>query len=199
MYTLYYKPHACSLATHTILNLLDIPVKAIDKDKVDNFTEINPVGVVPVLKDGDKIVREGVAVILYLLDKHPNPLIAPRGEAREQAIENMLLANATMHPAYSRLFFLSGTINDETVKQDALNTAALAINQLWEVVEQRLGSKPFLGGEAVSPADILLTVYSRWGQFFPVDIVIGEKTQHMIQRVMEMAAFRDALEQQETS
>ncbi|MCG8317718.1 MAG: glutathione S-transferase N-terminal domain-containing protein [Pseudomonadales bacterium] len=199
MYTLYYKPYACSLATHTILNLLDIPVEAIDKNKVDNFTDINPVGIVPVLKDGNKIVREGVAVILYLLDKHPNQLIAPRGDAREQAIENMLFANATMHPAYGRLFFLSGAINDETVKQEALNAAAVAINQLWDVVEQCLGSKPFLGGDVVSPADILLTVYSRWGQFFPVDIVIGEKTASMMQRVMEMAAFRDALEQQETA
>ncbi|ARU57216.1 MAG: glutathione S-transferase family protein [Pseudomonadales bacterium] len=193
MYTLYFKPHACSLATHTILNLLDVPFQTVNKDTVSNYNDLNPTGLVPVVKDGERMVREGVAVILYILDRHKNNLLPESGEARETALESMLFANATMHPAYGRLFFISENVSDDNVKLDALNAAAESINQLWQVVESRLGEAPFLGGATMSPADILLTVYSRWGQFFPVDIVMGAKTTRMIEQVMAHDAFKTAL------
>ncbi len=197
MYTLYFKPHACSLATHTILNLIDQPVNAINKDKVQDFNQLNPVNVVPVLKDSDIVVKEGVAVILYLLNKHENNLLASEGASRQEAIENMLFANATMHPAYSRLFFLTGAISNKDVRQEGLNAAAEEITRLWQVVEGSLGDKLFLGGERMSPADILLAVYSRWGQFFPVNIIIGEKTRKMIDLVMADEAFKRAVAEQD--
>ena len=75
--------------------------------------------------------------------------------------------------------------------------SADAVNQLWEVAETRFTDGPYLGGTSPSPADVLLTVYSRWGQFFPVDIVIGERTQKMINLILESDAFKRALSAQE--
>ena len=77
-----------------------------------------------------------------------------------------------------------------------IRDAAEAINQLWQVVEDKLGDGPYLRGTELSPADALLAVYSRWGQFFPVDIRIGEKAQRMIQKVVEHEAFQTALAEQ---
>lgn len=105
MYTLYFIPGACSLATQAILNELDQESTLVHKLEADHFETLNPVGTVPVLVDGDKVLNEGVAIILHLLNKHKNRLIPERGDARHQAIEHMMFANATMHPAYGRLFF----------------------------------------------------------------------------------------------
>ena len=46
MYTLYYIPGACSLATQVVIHELDQAVEIIDKQKVENFSAINPVGTV---------------------------------------------------------------------------------------------------------------------------------------------------------
>ena len=176
MYVLYYSQGACSVATQVVLRELGQEVKLIDVQQIDNFKAINPVASVPVLIDGDDTLTEGAAIMLHLLTKHKNALFPEKASERQQAIQDIMFANATMHPAYSRLFFLAQNINDEFVKQATLNKAAESINLLWQVIESQLTDKVFLGGDSPSAADIMLSVYSRWGAYFPVDIIIGEKT-----------------------
>lgn len=193
MYTLYFSPGACSLATHTILNLLGQPLKLVHAGEMENFEQINQAKLVPVLADGDKLLTEGAAIILHLLDKHENTLIAGTGIQRQQAIENMMMANATVHPAYGRLFFASNSMPEGDARNGYMDTAANAINDIWKRIENKLAEGPYLGGDNVSPADILLAVYSRWGQFFEVNINIGPKAQKMISLVLESDAFKLAL------
>ena len=217
MYTLYYSPSACSLATQVVLHELGQPVEIIDVQQLENFKDINPVGAVPVLVDHslsntgegytDKALTEGAAIILYLLNKHENTLLPAKGHARQQGIENMMFANATMHPSYGRLFFIAQHISDESthgqkIRQAAFDTAAESINYLWQVVEQKLAIQAkdekflggsFLGGSKPSAADILLAVYSRWGASFPVEITLGPKVQKMLAAVLALPSFEKAL------
>lgn len=196
MYTLYFLPDACSLATQVVLRELSQEVSLIHKQQVSDFSSINPVGTVPVLHDPDngQTLREGAAIMIHLLEKHPNPMFPHNdANARLQAIRNIMFANATMHPAYSRLFFASSAIHDADARQAFFASAADAINALWQVVENQLQEQPFLGGEQPSAADIMLSVYSRWGAAFPVNIQIGEKTSAMIDRVLAMDSFKQAL------
>lgn len=197
MYTLYYIPGACSLATQVVLNEMGQAVTIIDKQKVENFTQLNPVGSVPVLIDEGNTLREGAAVMLYLLNKHQNTMLPSSGSAREQGIQDMMFANATMHPAYSRLFFIAQSISNEEVKQSTFDAAAEAITSLWQVIELQLAQQKFLGGDQPSVADILLTVYSRWGAHFPVDIPMGTNTKKMLEAVQLMPSFQDALAAEE--
>lgn len=193
MYKLYFLPGACSLATQVVLHELGQPVQLINKQQVADFNQINPVGTVPVLVDNGQPYREGAAIMLYLLDKHPNTLLPSSGQARLQGIQNILFANATMHPAYSRLFFIAQNISANTAQAEAYQRASQAINQLWQVVEEQLAQQPFLGGAQPSAADIMLTVYSRWGGAFPVTINIGPRTQQMLDHVLAMPSFQRAL------
>ena len=193
MYTLYYLPDACSLATQVVLHELDQAVDIVDVQKQSNFTSINPVGTVPVLIDGESTLREGAAILLYLLNKHPSHMLPTSGADREQAMQDILFANATMHPAYGRLFFISKHISNEGAKQEALTAAADAINRLWQVVEQQLAGQAFLGGDRPSAADIMLAVYSRWGAGYPVTITQGSNTARMLAAVEAMPSFQRAL------
>ncbi|WP_430462160.1 glutathione S-transferase family protein [Thalassolituus sp. LLYu03] len=198
MYTLYFVPDACSLATQVVLRELGQNVELIHKQQVADFSQVNPVGVVPVLHDRDQpegaqLLREGAAIMLHILEKHQSHLLPAAGSERQQAIRNIMFANASMHPAYSRLFFAAANMADDDTRRAFFAAATNSINALWRVVEQQLQQQPFLGGNQVSAADIMLTVYSRWGAAFPVDIVIGEKTRAMISNVMAMDSFRAAL------
>jgi glutathione S-transferase len=197
MYTLYFIPNACSLATQAVLNELDQESTLVHKLDANHFEALNPVGTVPVLVDGDKVINEGVAVILYLLNKHKNNLIPESGDARHRAIENMMFANATMHPAYGRLFFAQANVSDAAARQQVFDSAAVAINKLWQVVEARLAHTPYLGGHDISPADILLAVYSRWGEFFPVDIVLGPNSRLMVDAVLKRDSMQRAIQREQ--
>ena len=189
MYTLYYSKGACSAATQVVLRELGQEVTIIDVQQLNNFKTINPIGAVPVLIDGEKTLTEGAAIMLYILNKHNSTLFPENDNDRQQAIQDIMFANASMHPAYSKLFFLAQHVNDEKVKQETLNLAAKAINLLWQVVENKLTNNKFLGGASPSAADIMLAVYSRWGDYFPVDIIIGEKTTTMLNAVQAMPSF----------
>ncbi|WP_448550311.1 glutathione S-transferase family protein [Thalassotalea fusca] len=198
MYTLYFLPDACSLATQVVLRELNQKFTLVNKQHVTNFHEINPVGSVPALLDAydesQKPLTEGAAIMLYLLKKHENQLFPTNTLLQQQSIQDIMFANATMHPAYSQLFFVAQHIQDSNVKQQALNAAADNISQLWQVVESRLQNQPFLGGEKVSAADIMLATYSRWGGLFPVDILIGENTSMMLKNVLCSPNFVKAIE-----
>lgn len=193
MYTLYYAPSACSLATHTVLNLLNLPPKLVFASALENFAEINPSKQVPVLQNGEEFVYEGAAILLYLLTTHENNLLPQTGTEKRQGVENIMFANASMHPAYSRLFFINQNVENDETKQALLNLACERINQLWQVVEGKLATQAYLGGGQLSAADILLAVYSRWGAYFPVDIIIGSKARTMIDKVFALDAFQLAL------
>jgi len=193
MYTLFYLPDACSLATQVVLHELGQSVELINIQQISNFAAINPVATVPVLIDGDSTLREGAAILLHLLNKHKSPLLPASGTDREKAIEDILFANATMHPAYSRLFFIAQHITDEDAKQEAFNAAGEAISQLWQVIEQQLTERDFLGGARASAADIMLSVYTRWAASFPVTITQGSHTVKMLAAVQAMPSFQRAL------
>lgn len=194
MYRLYYLPGACSLAVHAVMQELNVPVDIVPRDEAPEFRDLNPVGAVPVLVDGDLVLREGAAILLHLLDKHDSPMLPRTGSRRSHAIESLMFANATMHPAYGRLFFINQRLVDETVRASAFESAARAIDELWAVVDERLGRSAYMDGEHVSAADFLLTVYARWGARFPVHITLGANTERMVEAVTARPSFQRALE-----
>ncbi|MDO3383967.1 glutathione S-transferase family protein [Gilvimarinus algae] len=190
MYQLYYSPGACSLATQVILRELGQDFSLISKAEIADYSQINPVGAVPALKTGDTVVTEGAAIILYLLERHANQLLPTDAQARGRVIEALMFANASMHPAYSKLFFLAGSLEDSETKMALLSAAAQKVSALWEVVESRLEVHAYLAGEVLSPADILLAVYAAWGEFFPVRIEIGRRSKALIDSVRAMPSYR---------
>lgn len=198
MYDLFFSPGTCALATQIVLTELKQAVNAINVQTQPDFIEINPVAAVPVLRDGELVLTEGVAILLYLLDKHPNQLLPTDTQLRAQAISDMLFANATMHPAYSRLFFIAQNL-PESQQSEALAYAAKEIDRLWSIVDQRLATQSFLGGERYSVADILLTVYSDWGEYFPVTIQTGGHSARMITAIKALDSYRTAVNQQKAA
>ncbi|MBC2657587.1 glutathione S-transferase family protein [Pseudomonas sp. MSSRFD41] len=196
MYKLYYMPGACSLAIHALLNELKQDVEVIDRSKVVDFDKLDSRGMVPILIDNGQVIREGAAIILYLLEKHKNSMLPESGLEKACFVEWVMFANATMHPAYGRLFFIGKTLADGPVKQQALNAASEAINSLWQAVERQLKNESYLFGAKISVVDMMLAVYAGWGKYFPVDIVMSEKVRNMIAAVNAHPAFIKAIQEE---
>lgn len=196
MYTLYYKPGSCSLAVHTLLNELGVQFEAINATpilKSPEFLAINPRGQVPVLMINQKPMKEGGAILSWLSLQHDTPLM-PKGEfERAKAMEWLAWCNASLHPAYGRIFWIKGNFGESPMKAELDAVAMKGIQTLWDEAEQRLTENRYLAGETMTAADILLTVIANWKGYLPSPVTYGEKTKKLIAEISQRPAFQRAL------
>ena len=201
MYKLYYSPGACSLAVHVVLNEIGAPFEAIRKStkdgsmKAPDFLKINPRGQVPVLGADGTIIKEGAAIITWLLDTHKSPLLPAAGPARAKALEWLMWANASLHPAYSRAFWMMRQEIDEKAKTALQKNIFDNIQSYWDEAEARLSQEKFLGGGDMGAADILIAVFANWGvghQF-----KLGPNVQRVIKTVIARPAWQKAVKAEE--
>lgn len=199
MYTLYYSPGACSMAVHVLLNEINAQFKLekaspnAGETRTPEYLKMNPRGQVPVLLVDGKPLREGAAIITYLADTHKSPLLPAEGWARAQALQGLMFANSTMHPAYSRLFGLMKMPEDTPGKALFNEQAFKQVTSLWQDVEGQLAEQPYLAGTECTVADILLTVIGNWSANFGDKIVIGPKARAMFAKVIARPAYQKAL------
>jgi len=72
---------------------------AASAQRTPEFLALNPEGLVPVLVDGDQVIRQSLAIIEYLEETHPQPALLPKdaaGRARVRALA--LLVACEIHP-----------------------------------------------------------------------------------------------------
>ncbi len=152
-----------------------------------------PRGHVPVLVIDGKPRREGGAILAYLCDAHKSPLMPAEGWARAQALQALMFANSTMHPAYSRLFGWMKFPDDTPGKDMQMEHAFKHVNSLWQDVEGQLADQPYLTGKECTVGDILITVIGNWSAKFGDKITIGPKARAMFAKVVARPAYQKAL------
>lgn len=193
-YKLFYSPGACSLAVHTVLNAVkaDFELVLTKIDGKQNYSEeylkLNPMGQVPVLVDGDKILRESAAIMISLLEKAKHDLLPQSGDARNSAIQWLLFFNSSMHQTYSAYFLISKNL---PTPEEAKTLITKRINKLWRYVEKEM-TADFIAGDKPTAGDILMAVIANW---LP-HVVIGEKTKAACVRVAQLPYFAEALQKE---
>jgi glutathione S-transferase len=194
MYTLYYSPGACSMAIHVALNECNQPVTLEKVDLMNGqqrspeFLKVNPRGQVPVLVDDGYVIYEGAAQLIYILEKHNSPLLPKSGKERTDALQWLMYCNASLHPAYARMFFLMKNKGSD----ELIDTAAAMLNKMWGVIEERLSQSPYLAGKDITMADILMTVIANWSPRMPKPIHIGPNTKKLLALETEQVEYKAA-------
>lgn len=104
-YILYYSPDSANLAVRMALEEAgasyrdELVDRARRAQKSPEFLRLNPQGLLPVLVDGETVLFETAAILLYLVDRHP--VLGPGTEAAGRA------------DLYRWLFYLSNTLHAE--------------------------------------------------------------------------------------
>jgi glutathione S-transferase len=166
---------------------------AAGQNRAPDYLKVNPLGKVPVLMDGDQVIHEGAAILMHILEKHDSPLLPKSGKERDIALEWLMFANATMHPAYATCFFLK---RNGVTEGPLVEAATARINQYWEVVEEKLSSQAYICGSQVAIADILLTVIANWAPNLPKPVTLGAKTKLWLKNVSARPAFQKAMQEE---
>ena len=165
---LYYKPGACSLASHIVLREVgdDFELERVDTDtqKTEtgaDFKQINPKGYVPVLRLGNgQVLTEGVAILQYIADQHPEAALAPKFGTLERARlqEHLNFVSSELHKAFGPFF--SASASDQ-----AKQTAKANVEQKMAHFETLLSDgRKYLLGDSFSVADAYLFVVASWSK-----------------------------------
>lgn len=186
------------MAAHIVMNEIgaDVKLHMLSRDtnevKSPEFLKLNPRGQIPLLVEDGKPMSEGGAIITYLCDKHNSPLIPKQGWERAQALQWLMFANATLHPAYGRTFWLAKNVSDSNAQAQAISEARKQIQALWDQVEAHLVEQKtdYIAGKDITAADILISVIANWN---PSAYKFGPKTKALFEAVTSRPAFQKAL------
>src|ERR1700686_4084468 len=91
MYQLHYFPANANAAPHMLLEELGVKYDLLLVDRAKNaqkskeYLKINPNGRIPTLVDEKLVVSEAAAIVLHLVDQHPDAGLAPKVGTPERA------------------------------------------------------------------------------------------------------------------
>lgn len=198
MYKLFYSPGACSMAVHVALNetgakynLQKAELHGAQKDA--ELVKVNSRHQVPVLVDGDQVIREGAAILIHLLEKENSPLMPKSDPQRAKALEWLCWANASLHPAYSVGFSAKGVSQDAVVQEAVGKFACANIQKKWDDAEAHLAKNKYLAGDTLTMGDILMTVIANWSPKMPQPINLGPNVKRVLKEVVARPSYQEAL------
>jgi glutathione S-transferase len=143
-----------------------IPVDLLtDANLAAEFTALNPRQQVPtlVLPDGT-VVTECPAILAHIADAFPQARLAPEPGSSARARHDRWLAffHANIYEAMLREAY-SDRYTADPATAPAVSAAATAyIRRHFQIFEAELGDGPYLFGQRLSMADILLWMLCHW-------------------------------------
>ena len=174
-----------------LLSLLNIPYQSIEVNRVNreqksaDFLAKNSFGQVPVLKDGDLIIRDSQAILVYLARAYGNETWFPADATKAAEITQWLstAANEVAHgPAALRAHHLFGrAINVEQAEQITQNLLAI-LNTHLQVHE-------WLATDEITIADIAVYPYIALAHEGKVDLASFVHIQNWLARIEKLDGF----------
>lgn len=164
--TLYTNPMSRGQIARWMLEEVGAPYRQVllgygDTMKQADYLALNPMGKVPAIKHGERIVTETAAICAYLADAFPEAQLAPPlGDRAEY---------------YRWLFFAAGPV-EQAVTNKAMGfecppeKSGMAgygsFEQTVDVLEGALDGREYVAGGAFSAADVYLGAQVGWGLAF---------------------------------
>jgi glutathione S-transferase len=131
--------------------------------KRPEFLAINPAGKVPVLVDGDLVLPESAAIVLYLAEKYPEKGLMPaRLEQRAQVYRWVLFAVTELEQPLWRMAkhrFLYP--ENQRLPQD-IDLAREDFTAMAAVLERHMQGRQYIVGDRISVADCVTAYLMDW-------------------------------------
>lgn len=158
--------HRLALSGHChrvelLLSMLQLPCELVDVDiakrqhKSPEFLALNAFGQVPVIEDGDVVLADSNAIMVYLEGRYAPGTWMPREPLAAARVQRWLSAAAgplAFGPAAARVIALFRRPDDPA-------PMVARAQQLFAVMEQELSRREWLAGEAPTLADLAHYAY----------------------------------------
>ncbi|HET9820394.1 MAG TPA: glutathione S-transferase family protein [Burkholderiaceae bacterium] len=208
MMQLHYFPGNASMTPHLLLEELGVPFELVLVDRARNahkspeYLALNPNGLIPTLVDDGLVLYETAAIVLHLVDTHPQAGLAPApGTAERAHFTKWLVWLAASLQSQMPLYFYSERYlapgNAEGVAQ--LKAAAEArIAGLVDQIDAQLASHggPWMMGERFSALDPYAFMLCRWTRGMQRPARTLPHIAPFLQRMLERAATQRVFEKE---
>ena len=141
-----------------------IPVNLVaGEHRRPEYLKINPAGRVPVLVDGDLVLTESVAIVLYLADKYFNKGLIPADLKERAQVNRWLLFAATEleQPLWRISRHTMLYPEDQRLPGDVI-LASRDFKEMAAVLEKHMQGRQFVVGDKVTVADFVLAYTLDW-------------------------------------
>jgi len=174
-YELSWTWNSAAMGCHAALEEIGAPysLRFIDFEKPwpDEDLALNPNRKVPTLIDrlggqGNHVVYQSGAILMYLADKHPDAhLIPPTGSLERGACYQWMFFMAEMlQPCFHMFYYperhTTGTTADS---RNAIEAKAIEwIEDLWGRIDAAIGNNQYFLGASLSVCDLYVLPMARW-------------------------------------
>ncbi|MDJ0847219.1 MAG: glutathione binding-like protein [Myxococcota bacterium] len=167
--------------------LPDLEIRTIDLGAGEQFSEAfrarNPNQKIPVLIDEERSVMESCAILLYLGEKYPSPLL-PDGPERWQTLPWLFWQAANVGPAFGNKLSYTRYMDDvdDASKAHPLERFGKEARRLAGVLDRRLEGRDYVCGDTFTIADIAIYPWLRGWKWSKVDITDRPNVMAWIER-----------------
>ena len=128
------------------------------------FLKINPAGKLPVLVDGDLVLTESVAIVLYLAEKYPEKGLLPADlTARAQVNRWLLFAATELEQPLWRISRHTALYPEDKRLPGDVALARQEFKEMAAVLEKHLQGRQFVVGDRATVADFVTAYTLDWG------------------------------------
>jgi glutathione S-transferase len=127
------------------------------------FLKINPAGKIPVLIDGDVVLTESVAIVLYLAEKYSDKGLIPIDLKERAQVNRWLLFAATEleQPLWRIARHTSLYPEEQRLPGDVI-LASQEFKAMASVLEEHMQRRQFVVGASVTVADFVMAYTLDW-------------------------------------
>ena len=127
------------------------------------FLALNPAGKLPVLVDGELVLTESVAIVLYLAEKYPEKGLLPATlESRAQAHHWLLFTATELEQPLWRIARHTSLYPKDRRLPGEVALARQDFQDMAAVMEAHLRGRQFLVGDTVTVADFVAAYTLDW-------------------------------------
>jgi glutathione S-transferase len=202
---LYEFPPTRSIRPRWMLQELQVPFESVwvnlikGEHRNREFLKLNPAGKVPVLVDGDLVLNESVAIVLYLAEKYPEKGFLPTDAKGRAEVDRWLLFTVTEleQPLWRIAKHTSVLPEARRIPGDVV-LAREDFRDMVPVIEAHLAGHEFVCGDRVTAADFVLAYTLDWANetnllsAFPASVAYLER---MYARPRAPLRIREAFKQ----
>jgi glutathione S-transferase len=158
-----------SIRVRWMLQELDVNFEAVTinlaagEHRRPEFLKINPASKVPVLVDGDLVLTESVAIVLYLAEKYPHKGLLPTDIMQRSQVYRWLLFAATELEQQIWRIARHTKLYPESLRLPAeVSLARKEFADMVTVMEAHMQERLFIVGNTVTIADFVCAYTLDW-------------------------------------
>jgi glutathione S-transferase len=129
-----------------------------------DFLRLNPAGKVPVLVDGDLVLTESAAIVMYLAEKYPAKGLIPADlKERAQMYRWMMFAVTELEQPLWRITRHTALYPENKRLPDDVALASQEFVDMAAILDRHMEGRHFIVGDSITVADCVTAYTLDWG------------------------------------